>query len=252
MALYRIRHDFELDPPHVRPSLRPGHGLPETVKMYDNRWTVMSEAWQWYMFDLLCLAKFGHWNRDALTQEQFDYLARAFTSLYKGDRFRTNKNGVNDHNNHVTGEMTGEEPKTEPITTGGNIVDVIGGPYSLPGGGIWMKVRTIGGARPPRIEEVNQLTHPELVHTATIVRLEEDGSHRVIQFPQLDGVSVPFPNISAEDHNYIRLERLERLPEGSPIPSPYWPQAQAEQPEQHEALAVEISFDPPWRIEIGL
>lgn len=180
-------------------------GAPETVQVLYDHTQDFTAGWQWYAFGLLALQMYGQADRKKLTSAQFERIASAFNSLYWSGRFITNKHGVDNCRNEIAGKrLELGWPKYMTITTGGNLLRLTGRKSSREGKW-WHEFETLDMLMPaPQVADVNQFTHPHLVHYATISRRDRT----VIQFPQLGGLSVPFPVISKGGLNWIADERV--------------------------------------------
>lgn len=197
-------------------------GLPDTCKLIDSRYVSLTHDWQEWWFCLL--------GRSAPHLSIAD-LKHAWSGLIQGDRAFTNfhgpQNGYADYINNINSKK--EPAKFEPIITGGNVVEVIGGPIRKAGKLCWM-IRAIDATKaPPDIDLVNRRKDPYVVFAATdSCRRDYDKNknrwlreHVEEPFPQLKGSEVPVPLLSLQGYNFIETCRVRIMKPGEAVPYPY-------------------------------
>jgi len=208
--------------------------VPQMAPMVDGGWEMLTEVAQWFWFCQMMYCAFGHADPTMLRADELEKLKWSWRGITDGSRAFTNKHGTNydpegDGSNgkdYISDERTdtGEMPKQERLTCGGNIVEITG-ELTRVGGKRCYPVRTLDYTKPlPSVEEVNYFTHPELIHVATIStpnRLR-NGTWKVEPFHWIEWrkAHTPFPLVSSVQ-NYIEEKRLRLLKPGERIPSPY-------------------------------
>lgn len=202
--LYRVKHDFELPD-----GGRPHPNMPEVFRLEPHTSMKFTEAWQRFCFKLV---------KDQRPDLSDDALAQKFKTMY--DSAFMNDNRFRDHRaNFITGEnLNNELPRVFDLVCGGN---VLAGTED----GDDLIVETLNGREPPP-SDVSPDTHPWLFQKATIITSTKlqmiDGmqTFKVIRFPELSPADSIVPIVSIGPVRYP-LNKLVRLPLGSPIPSPY-------------------------------
>jgi hypothetical protein len=240
----RLKHDHEIygvSRPTKNGAANHVLGLPETVKASQPTFTPLTLPWQKFAVDLLSMARYGILY-DQLNLTQKDVIKKAYRSLYIGFRAFTNRHGWDDgYADYINGVNTNSIPmEQETINTGGNVVELLSDEMGFAGGRVY-KVRTLNAGtprnpkNPPNVLEVNHIKTPWLVFRATnsqrVKVMQPKGSTQiwtgkwiegiVEPFPQNSGFDVPGAFIGKADFNYIDARRIEVLPDGAPIPSPY-------------------------------
>ena len=210
VQLYRVLHWWEY-------GRIPDFSTPEVNRLDPFDQFLMTEAWQWFMFGLLEIQAGGSMTHDQLVQ--------AFSSLYAGATAFCNGNGVDTHANYISGEIGTPAhplplPGFFPIICGGNVLT---GEEVTIKGIQYLQVEHLSG-NPPDLDDVNRNNYPWLIQLSTIITTKKlaDGSYQVIRFPQMRGRDVPVPILAKEDVTYP-LSKLQRLPMGAAVPSPYYP-----------------------------
>lgn len=198
---------------------------PEVLRRLDYYYWRMTEPWFWYCFDVVMFQAFGLVNRIGMTQEQWDYTAQKFESVYADNRFITNGHW-DGRKNWLTGaNLDGEDPEVATLMCGGGVLT------GVENDGI-LEIRTLNSDEsPPSISEINPKSHPWYFIPGTIVTTAlVDGLPKVTPFPQLGGKTVYVPLVSKHsreparmsvwdaDYNQLRLRKLRR---GASAPSPY-------------------------------
>jgi hypothetical protein len=219
--MYRIKQDDEIGFP-PRPTT--GLGNPMVFRMEEHHYVTLTKEWQELWFGL---NRSGDWSADHKAWLAYTESSRAFT----------NNNGIYDwsvSDEQLRADYIGgtgldlPDPKMATLICGRNVlcgVEMVL-PFRVgyyPAGTQVLKVETI---RDPSIK-VTRETHPHLVHVANIIleQLAPNGLRIVNAFPQRggrDGYPVYYPVISNRDV-YYRLDQLEKLPLGSPLPPYYNP-----------------------------
>ncbi len=202
--LYRIKHDYEL-PEGVRPTAN----APEVFRLEPNTSTKFTEAWQRFCFRLV---------KEQRPDLSDNALAKKFIKIY--DAAFMNDNRFRDGRaNFITREhLSNELPRIFNLVCGGN---VLAGTED----GEDLIVETLDGREPPP-SNVSPATHPWLFQKATIIttiKLQKIGdmqTFKVIRFPELSPADSIVPIVSIVPVRFP-LDKLIKLPLGSPIPSPY-------------------------------
>jgi len=200
---YRLRWDWE-----------PGSGWnnprtyrPAIINLQQLQHNWLDKRWQEFWFNLNVT---GDANKDI----------RAWNTYTNSKAFITDKTGTDQYRNYITGaNMAADLPKIESKACAGNVVCIVGNPVY-----IWRElhaqIETLDIMSPP--PEITYQTHPHLIHHAT-----NYGNIGVCNpFTHLGGrdtgIPVLFP-LTSKGAVYYPLSKLENLPIGSPIPSPYNP-----------------------------
>lgn len=202
--LYRVKHDFELPD-----GIRQKAPNPEVFRLEPHSGTPFTQEWQRFSFK---------WIKEQSPDLSQSDLATKFIHIF--DAAFMNKNRFRDGRaNFITGENLDHElPRVFPLVCGGN---VLAGTED----GDDLIVETMNGSEPPP-SNVSPDTHPWLFQKATIVTRIKldivDGVQRfkVNRFPELSPADSIVPILSMTTVRYP-LNKLVRLPLGSPIPSPY-------------------------------
>lgn len=192
--LWRILHDVELG--SVR-NVTPTNGAPEVHRLEPYHMTRFFEPWQWLSFNM---------NQPGMTPQKW-------TALHNWTTVITNEQGYNKpgdpRRNYILGtNLTAEHPKVASLLFGGNVIT---GRVE----GEWLEVETLDARlSPPTLGYI--LTHRWLYSIGTNVR--KDG--RVGKLPQGEGRDVLLP-IYASKPVRFPMNKLVRLADNAPIPSPY-------------------------------
>lgn len=191
----------------------PAYGLPETIKLVFSQFVVLTEEIQVWWFQRLKLSA-----PPKMTEKD---LKNAWHSLLTSDRFITNFFGSDkcaDYINHT--HLDNEPMKYEPIVTGGAYLQLFGNPFSKYGQ-LNYKIKAIDARKP--LPNINQFTNPELFFYATNSTRTALSPHvrQVDPFPQLQGRGVPIPIFATNPFNAIVASRIQVLPKGAAVPSPY-------------------------------
>ena len=201
-------------------------GLPDTCKLVDAKRVDLTRELQQYWFELLV--------RSAGNTMTLKELKTAWGSLIRGYRAFTNFSGP-DHGyaDYINGENINKHPvRFEPIITGGNVVEIVGGPTRKYGKQCWI-IRTVDGSKgvAPDINVTNRETDPFVIFLATnSCRRQYDKrarrwlNERVEEpFPQLRGRDVPVPLFYQGSTGLIECARVRVLRPGEIFPRPYYP-----------------------------
>jgi hypothetical protein len=201
-------------------------GLPDTCKMINAVRVDLTRELQQYWFELLV--------RSAASSMTLKELRTAWGSLIRGYRAFTNFSGP-DHGyaDYINGETVNKHPvRFEPIITGGNVVEIVGGPTRKWGKQCWI-IRTVDGSKgiAPDINVTNRQTDPYVIFVATnsCRRQWDQRSRRWLNerveepFPQLRGRDVPVPLFYQGSTGLIECERVRVLRPGEAAPRPYYP-----------------------------
>lgn len=198
--LYRVLHDVELG--GVRQVVRERNvPLPEIYPLFPNQFSPLNYDWQWLWKDINPQLSKMEWRK-----------------LLYNERAFTNENGFEDPDDpridYVNGLAIGApEPKIEALLIGGMVVTGVETTYR---GERALQVNVLDGNAPVPSKEW-MWAHPEYMGEAVSVR--SDGrvqSFSLTPFPEL------VPLIAINLPVYYPLDFLEKLPLGSPVPSPYF------------------------------
>jgi len=160
--------------------------------------TVFGKEYQFMAADLLALRKYGV-TYGFLAGDARNHIRTAFNGLYPKGRAFNNGAGVDDCNNYITGEINrGEDPRIDPLICAGDTVRVLETRTNSRG----IVMGLLQSFRSPAVASLNDVR----VLRATIIN--ERGELR--NFPQLDGIQVPYPYISSQDVWYP-LDDLEKV-----------------------------------------
>ena len=163
--VWEIREKFPNDPSKW-------YGLPETEKLGDNIAEDLTEAWQWFWFDLLEAFSPPHFTEAMIKQKWSD--------LTHGAKFKTNKHGWNngycDYINRVN--MDRPPMRWENVTTCGNPVLLTGNKRNI-GGREFQGVYCLDTTQTPPPDLLGHPAFDCLVHSATVCR-PEDGTDTAI------------------------------------------------------------------------
>jgi hypothetical protein len=230
---FQLRHDFDNSEWGYKPrSIKYGPGspnaaLPETVHFWpfnSEDFVSLTEEMQWFHFDLLAKAN------PSLTTDQLKARWRALTvnsvaftdkhSIDYGTRF-CDGDPTKNFADYILGvNLYNPKPIAwKAISTGGNLVKVIGGGRTI---------EAIDFTKPlPSIDEVWQ--KPWLIHWATEETLDqlidEAGQKvwRVSPFPQMRPVGTPFPIWGRGGVNRVKSAASMKRLENGQVFSPYVP-----------------------------
>lgn len=238
----QIKHDREAMDDRQRV------GYPEVYPLHLAQYCDLTEPWQWFWFRAGLVHPFTgykHWDEKRLTRIELNMLKGKWESLTKTKEAFTNKKGTDLYADYINGNGLYGLPGQEPLACCGNIVKVLGGPYTLAGKKL-MKIETLAGNRPPPpIEKVNRLLTPHVVFCFTNVAawkdengkrqpfILSDGSYRVDPAPQLAPLdTLVLLRTNGQEartyerngvwyaENYILESRLKPVT-GTIVPSPY-------------------------------
>ena len=219
-TLWRVKHWYEYGREF-------GWNRPEVNRLEPFHGYAMDEPMQWYWYRLLAWSRYGYF---LLTEDESEYIARAFCGVTHPARAFTNKSFSGW--NYITGERgDGSTNKADTIVCGGN---VLAGEVVTVNNQKYLQVETIDAEKPlPSLETVNPSTHPWLFNWATWATKTQlpGGGLKVTNFPQLDylaPVYVPlasnhsrgpmlFP-LGGSEYTSGWVSYLEELPPGTPIP----------------------------------
>ena len=218
MQYYRVRPDDEM-PFYNRPA-GTASGWPMVFRLEPYQGTKLYSALQWFWFRL---------NLSSDTNKNVQAW-NAYTA--DGVAFNNGSWGVNKCKNYITSERLGISyayPQMGRLICGGNVITGIETTLTKRQGALLkgtkvLKVTTID-VRKPLPAGITYLTHPHLIHHATIIRpeIEANGQKRVNPFPFLggrEGLPIYYPLWSDGDV-YYPMRQLEKLPINAPIPNPY-------------------------------
>lgn len=201
----KVAHDFEANDGLIRV------GMPSVLSMYLNKYSELTEAWQWFWFRQMVHAytRYVHWDEKKLSSTELGILKAKWRSLTKTSEAFTNFKGTDRYKDYVTpNKLTTGNPGQEPLACTGNVVKILTDQEIRFAGQNWIAVETLDGSLPPPpIDLVNHLTRPDLVPCATNVPANKpsnnsdtwtlmylaDGTWKIDPFPQLAPGNTPFP-----------------------------------------------------------
>lgn len=232
---YVLLHDFETEVWEHRPrslfapddSLGDDHGYPEMVPFTERKGMPLTQVIQWFWFDLCVLSQYGTvfgtaaWNR--LSRLEQRKIANEWGTFTDSKRFATNHAGTDVNANYIAERILGQPlqsgtAKQLEVACGGNIVKAVShapvNRYSEPS----IEIEVWNGIYPaPNALTFNWITHPHLVHRATIStpfgydRLpSKTGPWRVNPFPFFGEAGSPYA-LYFSSPNYVPLHRVRRL-----------------------------------------
>lgn len=232
---YVLLHDFELARYDYKPrplfdpddNLANSMGYPEMVPFTERKGMPLNETMQWYWFDICVLAQyhtvFGAIRWYSLTSEQRKKIAAEWGTFTDSRRFATNHAGTDANANYVAARILGEPlksdlPKQFEVACGGNIVKAKSHEPVNRYGEPCIEVEVWNGRNPaPDALTFNWMTHPHLVHLATIAtpfgydgQPTRTGPWRVDPFPFFGGAGSPYA-LYFSSPNYVPLSRVRRL-----------------------------------------
>jgi hypothetical protein len=159
--------------------------------------TRFTREYQFMAADLLAKRKYGTPYLQLSSIQRAD-IVRAFNSLYDSSTFLTNFKGVDNCNNYLTNSDRGEDPRIDPLICAGSVVEVLQVATNSKG----VQMARLRSYRAPAVA----LLADSRVMKASII-YKSDG--HLGEFPQLNGLAVPYPFISSQDVWYplVDLER---------------------------------------------
>lgn len=241
---YVLLHDFDTDVWAHRPrplwsrddGLLDDHGYPEMVPFTERKGMPLSKVIQWFWFDLCVLSQYGtvfgtaEWNR--LSKEQQRKIASEWGTFTDSKRFATNHAGTDVNANHIAERILGQPLKSGTarqleVACGGNMIKAMSHTPVLRlaanENGDKEQVECIesevwNGIHPaPNALTFNWLTHPHLVHRATIAtpfgydrQPSKTGPWRVDPFSFFGEAGSPYA-LYFSSPNYVPLHRVRRL-----------------------------------------
>jgi len=232
---YVLLHDFETDVWEHRPrslwspddTLDDEKGYPEMVPFTERKGMPLTQVLQWYWFDLCVLSQYGTvfgtaaWNRLSLFEQR--KIASEWGTFTDSKRFATNKVGTDVNANYIAERIFGQPlllgtAKQLEVACGGNFVKAVSHTPVNRFGDECIEVEVWNGIYPaPNALTFNWITHPHLVHRATIStpfgydRLpSKTGPWRVDPFPFFGGGGSPY-TLYFSSPNYVPLNRVRRL-----------------------------------------
>ena len=152
----------------------------------------LGRKWQFFWADLLSMQKFARVYSELNTTEK-DYIHNRLTSVGHSKRAFTNRDGLENRNNYVTGDIRGEDPKIDPLICAGSIVEA-------------QEIRSNGVMQMARLNHFDPFQQPPTVTRDLLIQdnrilwatiIYPDG--HLTPFPQLDGLPVPYPYIARHD-----------------------------------------------------
>ena len=167
-----------------------------------------TRAWQFFWADVLAVYRYQK-VFSALPSTERNYIVRVFNSLTLHDKYLTNRAGTNTHNNYITGDIRGEDPKIDPLICAGSLVEVLEARKSTSGvtNGLTMaRLNTFAhGDAPPAVTYELVMNDPRILWATVIY---PDG--HLTPFPNFEGAPVPYPYI-ARHPCWYPLRDLEKV-----------------------------------------
>ena len=244
---YVLLHDFETEAWEHRPrplfapddGLLDDRGYPEMVPFTERRGMPLTQVIQWYWFDLCVLSQYGtvfgtaEWNR--LSRETQRKIASQWGTFTNSRRFATNNVGTDVNANYIAERILGQALKSGTarqleVACGGNIVKAASHAPVTRYGDPCLEIEVWDGIYPaPDALTFNWITHPHLVHRATIAtpfgydgQVSQTGPWRVDPFPFFGGAGSPYA-LYFSSPNYVAAHRVRRLRKSELNRSPYQP-----------------------------
>lgn len=188
-------------------------GLPETVRLEQSVSLGMTKAMQAFWFALL--------KRSAPNFSEAELLSGWRGLTKSGVAFTDGCSWSNGRADYIQGiNLDAKQPMAiNTIICGGATVSILdnGALYSIDNTLCYKIAMLNVTTMSLDVNAINHDTRPDLVFYATVSRRDKT----VIKFPQLGGDDVPVPLFSLNDYGYIQADRIQLLPVGSVIPSPY-------------------------------
>ena len=189
---------------------------PETCKTLDDHWENLTEAREWWWFNMF--------NFNAPAVWTIGFIKKKWIGYTDSSTAWTNGHGSDIYRSFVCASNIGKGPMgQETLICKGNPVRVIGAPQVI-GGENWHPIEAVNSSLPlPSWQSV--LADPCLCHKAVI--LYPDG--HTSNFPQLGGEPVPLPVVSKtgilwvkewDNIGGVRQRVLRKLAPGEAIPPP--------------------------------
>jgi len=204
---------YQIDEPNsygVRGSA-PAPAVMNTGEIDNNRywtWSDLTRERQFFWADLLSMQVYGLLYAD-LNTTQRNRIITAFKGLTLSNKFLTNDRGTDKYHNYLTGENANQEdPRVAPLICCDDWVQVRGTGINKHGVPMAQLQGFVLGDPLPSVTP-DLLKDPRVLW-ATIIT--ETGEIR--NFPQLDGLPVPYPYMTGRDWWY-QLEDLQPIPAGA-------------------------------------
>jgi len=185
----------------------------------------LTEAWQWFWFELCCKTSFGCYSRN-LSRRKRTWLANRWEAVGGNWTAFTNGHGIDLFQNFILGERLDREPPAiYTLVCGGATLT---GEVVRNGKGVDMlKVDHFdGGKPPPPVESIDLYADPRIFFANIITTKpvkdadKKDIGYRVVRFPQFRGKDVPVPLIANSDI-YYPLSDLEEISTGVKAPADF-------------------------------
>jgi hypothetical protein len=211
----------------------------------------LTKEWQFFWFDLCCWVCFGRYHDD-LTDDEYKWMARKWTSVGDGARAFTNQHGLEKFRNFVTDERPQRKlPKIQALVCGG--ASLAGTPVQGQKNMWMLKVAHFDANRtPPDVRTIDPYADPRVFFATTIAYNENPGysltfdaksgppekkklvinkAFAIGRFPQFDMgefletesrlLDCPIPIIAAQDI-YYPMRYLVPITDGKKA-NPYYP-----------------------------
>lgn len=244
---YVLLHDFQTPAWNFRPRSLFSHddglldksGYPEMVPFTERKGMPLTKEIQWFWFNLCVLSQYGtifgtaEWNR--LSKEQQRKIASEWGTFTDSKRFATNNAGTDVNANYIAERILGQPLKSGTarqleVACGGNIVKARSHTPVTRYGQQCIEIEIWDGRNPaPNALTFNWITHPHLVHRATIStpfgynrQPSQTGPWRVDPFSFFDGAGSPYA-LYFSSPNYVPLDRVRRLRASELKRRPYYP-----------------------------
>ena len=164
----------------------------------------LTREWQFFWVDLLSMRVYSKlYNQLDTTQRK--KMADLVTVLGGKNLFLTNRFGMDNCNNYVTGDIRDEEPKVDPLICAGSKVRVLETRTSTGGITTGLEMARLWSFKQnetPPVVTADLLHNDQRILRATVLYKDghlEDFPQLYQKFPGLDSYWVPYPYISVED-----------------------------------------------------
>ena len=156
-----------------------------------------TKAWQFFWADLLAMKRYGK-TFAALNGAEREFIVQKFNDLTNARKFLTNKAGTDNKNNHITGEMRGEDPKIDPLICADSVVEIVEARTSTSGktqGIVMARLKTFMQTEMPPTVTMDLLNNDPRILRATVIY--PDG--HLTPFPHFEGDWVPYPYVARQE-----------------------------------------------------
>jgi len=217
-----------------RPCAQNSGGCPGVMRVgdienSDNGHNVpMNKDWQFFSFDLMAIVVYGR-THTALSQEEYNWLAQRWSSVYGDTTAFTNKTGAQSRHNWITGENAGQPDIALDLTRtcigATHVGDVVQDSHGVD----MVRLVSFDATNPPPlIDTIDVYSDLRIFFATTITNTKVPGGYKVNRFPQLNeparGIfrDVPIPLLARWPVHYP-LAAMRELAMTESVPSPYFP-----------------------------